>query len=235
MTQPKTPHQPPCPAFDYTKYLVDEYDIPYESHVAKQPEAEFRYKYVASGAFVIESHPTTPKAPKSGCSPDNSGPGMMPKSPTSENKLLLIQRSVHDSMPGKWEIPGGGCDPEDPSMLYSVARELWEEAGLKATRIGPLVGGTDHIFLTRTGNLVCKFSFLVDVEKTRGDDGGENSVSVKLDPNEHQAFVWATEQEVRAGWVGDVELQFTNRQTLEGALEAFRTKREMEERGSTVV
>lgn len=227
MTQPKEPpHHPPCPAFNYTKYKVDEYDIPYERHLAQQPEAEFRYKYVANGAFVIASHPTTTTTttlPSNGPDPDS---GSDPKPPT-EKKILLIQRSAHDSWPGRWEIPGGACDAEDPSMLYSVARELWEETGLKATRIGPLVGGTDHIFLTSSGNLVCKFSFLVDVEKTK-TKGEEEMLEVKLDPNEHQAFVWATEHEVRVGWVGDTELRFTNRQTMEGVLEAFRVERELE-------
>lgn len=43
-------------------------------------------------------------------------------------------------LPGCWEIPGGGCDDDDESILHAVARELWEEVGLTTTRIGPLVG-----------------------------------------------------------------------------------------------
>jgi 8-oxo-dGTP pyrophosphatase MutT (NUDIX family) len=221
MAQPEHPLHPPCPPFEYTKYLVDDYDIPYESHIANQPEANFRYKYVANGAFVIEPHPIPPSS-----ATDSTVT-------TSIQKILLIQRAAHDSMPGQWEIPGGACDPEDPSVLYSVARELWEEAGLKATRIGPLVGGTDHIFLTRSGNLVCKFSFVVDVEKKLSHDGSVEPLQVKLDPNEHQAYVWATEHEVQAGRVGAVELRFTNQQTRDGVLEAFRVKKELDQAAST--
>lgn len=216
MTQPEHPLHPPCPSFEYTKYLVDEYDTHYESHIANQPEAKFPYKYIASGALVIESHPTP-----STTAPETDSTASIPK-------ILLIQRAEHDSWPGKWEVPGGACDPEDPSVLYSVARELWEEAGLKATRIGPLVGGTDHIFLTGSGNLVCKFSFLVDVEKNLSHDGSVEPLQVKLDPQEHQAYVWATEDEVKAGRVGAVELQFTNTQTRDGVLEAFRVKKELD-------
>jgi len=215
------PNHPPCPDFNYTKYQVDEYDMPYETHLAIQAEAKLPYKYVANGAFVIDSHPittptTTTTTTTTGAQQTSDG------APETEKKILLIQRSAHDSWPGRWEIPGGACDPEDPSILYSVARELWEEAGLKASQIGPLVGGTDHIFLTGSGNVVCRFSFLVDVERNEGAP-----LEVKLDPREHQAFVWATEQEVRIGWVGETELQFTNTQTMEGVLEAFKVEREL--------
>lgn len=179
MTLPDTSPDTPCPRFNYTKHQVDEYDIPYESHLAHQPEAEVRYKYVANGAYVIQ--PSTALAASDAHAPPSTDRTQTPPPPPTttasslpRNKILLIQRAAHDSWPGRWEVPGGACDPEDPSILYSVARELWEEAGLKATRIGPLVGGTNHLFVTSTGNLVCRFSFLVDVE-TGGRRRGRGS------------------------------------------------------------
>ena len=56
-----------------------------------------------------------------------------------DGKVLLIQRPKHDSMPNRWEGPGGACDDEDPTILHGAARELWEEVGLVAKRFTPLV------------------------------------------------------------------------------------------------
>lgn len=222
--QPQT--APPTAVFTFTKHQVEDYDIPYETHIANRQDAKIQYSFVANGAIVIDSHQGTSS---------HSNGSLSTASPPqpSEPKVLLIQRAMHDSMPGLWEIPGGACDPEDPSILHSVARELWEEAGLKAARIGPLVGGTDYLFLTSTGNLVCKFTFLVDVERNGpgpggGGKGGGRALEVKLDPREHQAYVWATEREVEIGWVGDIELRFTGKQLLNAVLEGFKLQREMD-------
>ncbi|KAK1471627.1 NUDIX domain-containing protein [Colletotrichum abscissum] len=51
---------------------------------------------------------------------------------TTCSKILLVQRTAHDSMPLLWETPGGGVDPDDTSLLVACARELWEETGLQA-------------------------------------------------------------------------------------------------------
>lgn len=124
-------------------------------------------------------------------------------------------------MPNKWETPGGGCDNEDQSILSAVGREVWEETGLLVSHIGPRVGA-DHIFSTRGGKIVCKFNFLVEAEK---NEAGE--LDVKVDPNEHQAFVWVTEEEVRAGKVGNLTLNFTTLEQLNVVLEAFDVRKQM--------
>ena len=158
-------------------------------------------------------------------------------------RVLLVQRAPHDSMPLKWETPGGGCDDDDQSILYACVRELKEEAGLHATSVGPVIacitkatrakdnnegpeeghaewgenmGG--QFFLTRRGNLVCKFNFVVGVPE-------ELTAKVAVDPNEHAAFVWATEEEVRNKKIdgeGGVQLDFTTREQWEVILEAFK-------------
>ncbi|KAI0880788.1 NUDIX hydrolase domain-like protein [Annulohypoxylon maeteangense] len=132
-----------------------------------------------------------------------------------EGKLLLVQRAAHDSMPSLWEIPGGSCDFEDESLLHGVARELWEESGLCANFIGPLIGGREVFFIRETRRM-CKFSFLVEV------DGYE----VKLDPNEHQAFLWVTEEEAQSGVCGDVEFKYTFREQRQSVLKAFQSRKE---------
>jgi 8-oxo-dGTP pyrophosphatase MutT (NUDIX family) len=161
-----------------------------QTYLSNHPGA--KYKYIATGALVFENS-------------NHTGP-----------RILLIQRSKSDSMPSRWEIPGGGCDDDDKSILHAVARELWEEAGLNAASIGPLVG-KPHFFVSRSGKQVCKFNFLVEVEQiTKG------RLEVKLNPVEHQSFVWANEEEVKARKVGDVELEFTTKDLEDTVLEAFR-------------
>jgi len=64
----------------------------------------------------------------------------------SNPHVLPLQRAASDEEPNKWEPPGGGCDDDDESILHAAARELWEEAGLQAARIGGPVG--DPYFFT---------------------------------------------------------------------------------------
>ncbi|KAH8662741.1 NUDIX hydrolase domain-like protein [Ilyonectria robusta] len=110
-------------------------------------------------------------------------------------------------MPHTWEVPGGAVDKGDPTILHACARELWEEAGLKVRRINHVIldgakGKPGATFMNSTGkSRYCKFSFQVEV-----DDTG----IVKLDPNEHQAFLWATEEEVKTQEVGDRKIPLAN-------------------------
>lgn len=124
-------------------------------------------------------------------------------------------------MPGLWEVPGGGVDDDDESILHAVARELWEEAAISTVSIGPLVGNP-HFFFSPSGNQICKFNFLVEAKSVEG------RLDVKLNPEEHQSFIWASEDEVRARKAGDVELEFTMTDLEATVLEAFRTRKEME-------
>jgi len=78
------------------------------------------YDTLAVGAFIFApSHLGSPPTPR----------------------LLLIQRATTEqSFPNLWEIPGGGSELGDPTILHSVAREVFEEAGLHLTRFGRQVG-----------------------------------------------------------------------------------------------
>lgn len=79
-------------------------------------------------------------------------------------KVLVCQRTRHQSMPLKWEFPGGKVEPGE-DLRPALYRELEEELGILAN-IGPRVavvrhtyaGGTAfelHFFLVRefTGEL----------------------------------------------------------------------------------
>ncbi len=183
----------PRPAFNFTAHpSTAAFAVPCETYLSTYPGERFKYGFIATGALVFDA--STPA------------------------RILLLQRAAHDSLPSRWEVPGGGCDDEDLSVLHGVARELWEEAGLTAARIGPQVGD-GHFFLSRSGKLVGKFSFLVDAET-----GADGKLDVKLNPSEHQNYVWATEEEVKALRVDDVELKFTTREQEAVVLEAFKAR-----------
>jgi 8-oxo-dGTP pyrophosphatase MutT (NUDIX family) len=184
-----------CPTFNFTFHpSLASFDVPYEEYIETHPGEKFQGRFIANGAIVF-----------SGSTPE---------------RTLLIQRAGNDSMPNLWETPGGGCDKEDPSILYGTARELWEEAGLIAASIGPLIND-GYFFLSRAGKLICKFNFIVEAQK---DTNGR--LDVKLDPKEHQNYVWATEEEVIAGKVGDIDLQMTTKEQKAIVLAGFKVKQE---------
>lgn len=163
----------------------------------------------------------------------------------SPPRVLLVQRAPSDSMPLLWETPGGGCDDDDITILHACVRELKEEAGLEATSIGPLVWcpatsaeitakdsytkggfeGAEEIgcdcFFTRTGKLIYKFSFMLEVQQP---------AEVVLDPAEHVAYLWATEEEVRNKKMKSddrnegIELRFTTEEQRKVVLEAFKQR-----------
>ncbi|KAI1108441.1 NUDIX hydrolase domain-like protein [Nemania sp. NC0429] len=140
-----------------------------------------------------------------------------------EPRILLLQRAAGDDYdPNKWEPPGGSCDDEDESILHAAARELWEEAGLQATHIGGPVG-TPFILPLDDGRILCWFYFAVDVRTDDAPPGGGAAApfAVRLNDQEHQRFVWATEEQVRARKVDDVDLDFTGEGVALTVLLAF--------------
>lgn len=140
----------------------------------------------------------------------------------SDGKVLLIQRASHDSLPDKWEFPGGAADDEDLTICHAAARELWEEAGLVAKKFTHILSaGSDRepgeIFRSRDKTKVfIRFTFHVEVE---------SSDRVKLDSNEHQDYIWASEDEVRDQKTGDRDIPITKPNVQALFLEAFRLRR----------
>ncbi|KIH91009.1 hypothetical protein SPBR_02030 [Sporothrix brasiliensis 5110] len=172
-----------------------------------------------------------------------------------QDRVLLVQRAAHDSMPNRWEVTGGAADePGDDkfepvdgahprnTILSGAARELWEEAGLVATRFthlvpqpaeAPLRDATEapppyfkdhagYVYTNRTGTvLYLRFAFHVLVQSTD---------KVTLDPDEHQDYVWATEEEVRNGMTAAYrDIPATVPATRAYILEAFRLRRQAKE------
>jgi hypothetical protein len=61
----------------------------------------------------------------------------------------------------------------------------------------------------------------------------EEPIEVVIDPNEHAQFLWATEEEVRAGKVGDVKLTRTTDQQAATIRESFSTRESIARLGHT--
>ena len=133
-----------------------------------------------------------------------------------------MQRSSHDSIPDRWEVPGGSSDLDDRTILHSVARELWEETGLRLTRFNRQIGEGIAFETGQEPNKKqwLKLSFEVEVEilevpstshahsyKHHDSSGLGNtnqfadqhleSLPITLDPDEHQNFAWATEEDIK--------------------------------------
>ena len=166
-------------------------------------------EFAVSKAAFLEAHPGAPfkLIATAALVLDSSLP---------EPRILLLQRAASDSYPGKWEPPGGAVDDEDLSILHAVARELWEEAGLQTSHIGGPVG-EPQFFPRSNGDQICRFTFAIHVSSEN-----RSALTAKLDPKEHQAHVWATEAEVKAGRTGDVQLEFTRDYVRDTVLSAFR-------------
>ncbi|KAI1375637.1 NUDIX hydrolase domain-like protein [Hypoxylon crocopeplum] len=134
-------------------------------------------------------------------------------------KVLLVQRASHDSMPNRWEVPGGAVDVEDPSILFGGARELLEETRFTAKRFMHVVNEEGQLFSNRTGmKTFCRFVFIVEVESSEG---------VRLDPNEHQDFLWASEEEVRKQRVEDRDTPISTPEIRTLILKAFRIREQL--------
>jgi 8-oxo-dGTP diphosphatase len=60
------------------------------------------------------------------------------------NRILICQRTRHQSMPLKWEFPGGKIEPDERPRA-ALFRELEEELGIRA-QIGAKVAGIRHYY-----------------------------------------------------------------------------------------
>ncbi|KAB5559549.1 NUDIX hydrolase domain-like protein [Coniochaeta sp. 2T2.1] len=209
-----SPSSPPTPKFNFTyDPSLTPYTVSLHTFLQSHPE----YDAIATGSLVFWRPPPS-------LSPSTSHPPQSPSSSSPPPRILLQKRAAHDSMPGRWETPGGGCDLDDESVLHAAARELWEESRLVAGHVAARVGG-EHVFFSRRGMRIGKLNFVVEVVMDDGAGIGEGEGSpprVQLDANEHEDFVWASEGECRAGKIRDGrELVFTTRAQEEVVYEAF--------------
>lgn len=109
--------------------------------------------------------------------------------PSGHPQVLLIQRAAHEQLyPDMYELPGGKCEEVDNTLLDTAVRETFEETAFRVTRILAEFPGFEYS--TAKGD-ARQFNFVVEV------DGGSKKDPV-LDPNEHQAFAWADEDDYKS-------------------------------------
>src|SRR5260370_35089193 len=62
----------------------------------------------------------------------------------NDDKILICQRTRHQTMPLKWEFPGGKIEPGE-ELEDALHRELEEELGILAV-VGPNIPATRHTY-----------------------------------------------------------------------------------------
>ena len=213
---------------------LQKHTIPLTAFLQAHPQ----YNNLAIGAFIF--HP-----PLSFLFAPCPGPSSI-----SEWRLLLVQRAASEpAFPHLWEVPGGQSDDADPTILHSVARETFEETGLRLTRFVREIGkGVE--FESRKKRWV-KLNFEVEVQElwsysgsgghviepeqgvvdrervhSRGGEGagasvpGHQDIVVTVDPQEHQKYKWATEEEIR-----DMAGQIVTTEQFDVMMRAFALKK----------
>lgn len=61
-----------------------------------------------------------------------------------ESRVLLLKRREDDYLPNMWEIPGGHVDPGE-TLARALARELYEETGLRLKEVLRYLGHFDYL------------------------------------------------------------------------------------------
>lgn len=91
--------------------------------------------------------------------------------------ILLIRRLDSEPLlPSYWELPGGGREPTDDTLLDVLARELFEETGRPLVGIRKYLGYFDYS--TSKHLKVRQWNFLVEVSPG----------PIMLSPSEHDRF-----------------------------------------------
>lgn len=102
----------------------------------------------------------------------------------SENKVLVIKRAIHDTFPGRWELPGGGMDAgERPEE--TIEREVKEETGLRVKAVRPFSVIT-HENHNKTQDIV-RITYNCKLE-------GDHEVRLTKD---HEAYKWIELKELK--------------------------------------
>jgi 8-oxo-dGTP pyrophosphatase MutT (NUDIX family) len=199
---------PPPPPADFTlDPSLSGYDVLIHDYLSKLNETGTpKLEGLATGAVIFSTH----------------HPADQP------DRVLLLQRAPHDSMPNRWETPGGAVD-ENETVVGGLVREVWEESGLEVRRFITSVGSGEGlragaVFATTRGRFIFKLTFVVEVK---------DSSAVNLDPDEHQNYVWATEEECRARLVersaegkAPTQLVFTTAAQEWAIMRAFEIRKE---------
>lgn len=140
------------------------------------------------------------------------------------NRMLLVQRATTErAFPNRWEVPGGSVDLEDETILHAVARELLEETGLHAVAVVHEVGTGVTFGTAETRWLKLAFEVVVAEQEAKIET---EAIPIKLDPLEHQDFLWVEEDDIRRGECNGIRLDMVTEDQRGMMLEGFRLRRE---------
>ncbi|KAF2475706.1 uncharacterized protein BDR25DRAFT_331499 [Lindgomyces ingoldianus] len=138
----------------------------------------------------------------------------------SEGNILLVQRAADEkAFPNLWEIPGGKVDSTDETILHAAARELKEETGLDTSRIVRKVGEFSWSEVSKKTGFQQHWQKLIFEMEVK-------DMKIVLDPNEHQEYLFATEEDVLKGKSADVALSYITPANKTIKLEAFKFRRQ---------
>lgn len=155
------------------------------------------------------------------------------------SRLLLIQRAASEqALPNLWEIPGGSSEFDDPTVLHSVAREVFEETGLRLTRFVTKIGAGIE-FKTNPKKTWLKLTFEIEVaefnniaefaQRAKFDDAKGDKIEsdlmefipITLNPEEHQKYAWVTKDDLREDAASTCPYPLTTEDQRQVLLEAF--------------
>jgi 8-oxo-dGTP diphosphatase len=69
-----------------------------------------------------------------------------------DGRVLVSRRLEGTHLAGRWEFPGGKCEPGE-SHEACLARELQEELGVTRTTVGEEIGAAEHAYPERVVRL----------------------------------------------------------------------------------
>jgi 8-oxo-dGTP diphosphatase len=100
------------------------------------------------------------------------------------DRVLFLRRAPGVFLAGRWELPGGTAEPDEPFEATAV-REAAEETGLRVRVTGEL---SHDSWPDVAGRALRIHAFVYTVEE---DGAGD----VVLNPEEHDEFAWLTRRE----------------------------------------
>ncbi|KAE8323576.1 NUDIX hydrolase domain-like protein [Aspergillus sergii] len=138
-----------------------------------------------------------------------------------KDRVLLIQRIADDDWPNVWEVPGGVAN-DNETIIDCAVRELWEETGLHASAVTTMLGEFEWIDSNSgPSDLPGRGKWKVFIFRVVVDGSDQEQLDVTIDPKEHKAYLWVTEEEVRSDLCGGVRLEWISLNQKKTILEAF--------------
>ena len=147
--------------------------------------------------------------------------------PIEPARLLLLQRTPTDiGSPDLWEVPWGGCEATDRTILHSVKRVMFDRTGLHLKRLLKQIGEGEE---SKSGeDLYIRLCFEIEITEMAvpgiGICAALSDIRIQEDTDEHQDSIWVTEEDIK-----DDIFPLVVPQQKEVILQAFLLRRATEE------